>query len=85
MKTLSQHKVRTSLKERTLDSMFPVLNPARINSPPGESENNTATPGSLNPREVKESECYLTSVKQLRRSVLKGKHKCEDSRLSIHL
>ncbi|KAH7922709.1 DNA mismatch repair protein MutL [Leucogyrophana mollusca] len=69
-KTLSQHKVRTSMKDRTLDSMIPVADPSRVDV------SNVDDPmiNVVKTREVKESECYLSSVKELRSHVLKGKH-----------
>jgi DNA mismatch repair protein MLH1 len=70
-KTLSQHKVRTSLQVRTLDSMFPVPNPSRID--PAMKTDNPST-GQQKSREVEESKCFLTSVKNLRQSLAKGKH-----------
>ncbi|KAJ7057880.1 histidine kinase-like ATPase [Mycena amicta] len=70
-KTASQYKVRTSLQDRTLDSMFPVLDPTRIQN--GESSSASSTPRP--PREIKESDCILSSVKTLRQAVAKGKHK----------
>ncbi|KAH9926723.1 DNA mismatch repair protein MutL [Fomitopsis serialis] len=81
-KMLSQHKVRTSLQDRTLDSMFPVFSPSQQrsgNGSGGGSPNTgtgTGTPPQNAPRvrEIKESQCYLSSVKQLRAAVVKGKH-----------
>lgn len=76
-KTSSQHKVRTSLKDRTLESMFPVANPAKVTpNPAGQAKAADALPGTFKAREVKESECFLTSVQILRRNLIKGKHKC---------
>ncbi|KAF8886529.1 DNA mismatch repair protein MutL [Infundibulicybe gibba] len=75
-KTLSQHKVRTSLHDRTLDSMFPVTNPAQIN-PASSAKGKTIdiNPNVSKSRDVKESECYLTSVRGLRTGLQEGKHK----------
>ncbi|KAF7289882.1 DNA-mis-repair domain-containing protein [Mycena indigotica] len=70
-KTASQYKVRTSLQDRTLESMFPVLNPTQMQN----GESSTSTARVKQPREVQESDCILTSVKTLRQSVVKGKHK----------
>jgi hypothetical protein len=71
-KILSQHKVRTNAKERTLDSMFPVANPAHV-----EASSDPIEPSQVqaSQKEIKESECYLASVKSLRQAVLKNKHK----------
>ncbi|KAJ7336310.1 histidine kinase-like ATPase [Mycena albidolilacea] len=68
-KTLSQFKVRTSLQDRTLESMFPVVNPTQIDGASSAKGKSNAD------REIKESECTLTSVKRLRQKVIKGKHK----------
>ncbi|EPS97454.1 hypothetical protein FOMPIDRAFT_1166598 [Fomitopsis schrenkii] len=77
-KTLSKHKVRTSLQDRTLDSMFPVISPSqqRPASGGGSPGENASTPpqAARGVREVRESQCYLTSVKSLRAAVVKGKH-----------
>ncbi|KII91185.1 hypothetical protein PLICRDRAFT_37887 [Plicaturopsis crispa FD-325 SS-3] len=70
-RTASQHKVRTSVQERTLDSMFPVANPSHIDQPPSADVSPRPTPKA---RDIKESECYLTSVQNLRQAVAKGKH-----------
>ncbi|KAJ7910618.1 histidine kinase-like ATPase [Mycena leptocephala] len=71
-KTLSQYKVRTSLQDRTLESMFPVVNPTRIE---GVSSAKGKSADTSKSREIKESECILTSVKRLRQNAIKGKHK----------
>ncbi|KAJ6590595.1 histidine kinase-like ATPase [Mycena vulgaris] len=71
-KTASQYKVRTSLQDRTLESMFPIVNPTHIET----SSSNKGKPAeTFKSREIKESECYLTSVKTLRQNAIKGKHK----------
>ncbi|EIW77203.1 DNA mismatch repair protein MutL [Coniophora puteana RWD-64-598 SS2] len=66
-KTLSQHKVRTSQHDRTLDSMFPVLNPDKAN----EVVNSQDQPAKA---DIAESFCDLTSIQELRQECLKGKH-----------
>ncbi|KAI0360593.1 DNA mismatch repair protein MutL [Trametes cingulata] len=75
-KVYSQHKVRTSLKDRTLDSMFPITHPSqRTGSGDGGSGPGTpGTPSTLRDKEIKESQCYLRSVKDLRSAVLKSRH-----------
>ncbi|THH32545.1 hypothetical protein EUX98_g1632 [Antrodiella citrinella] len=74
-KILSQHKVRTSQKDRTLDSMFPVVDPAYRRDAGGSSSQDN---GGNRPRkksgEIEESECYLRSVIELRARIEKGKH-----------
>ncbi|KAJ3813073.1 histidine kinase-like ATPase [Lentinula aff. lateritia] len=81
-KVYSQHKVRTSLQDRTLDSMFPVANPSQIDKGPAESN---PQPQSLpRSRQVKESECFLTSVTTLRNRIVKGKHKLLTEILEKH-
>ena len=71
-KTLSQHKVRISAQDRTLDSMFPVTNPARISGVYTPSAD--PPPNVSKSKDIKESECYLTSVQNLRESTAKSKH-----------
>lgn len=66
-KLLSQHKVRTSQQDRTLDSMFPVTSPSQV------PDNNT-TAGPLKPPDIPVSEVYLQSVDQLRAEVELGRH-----------
>lgn len=74
-KILSQHKVRTSAADRTLDSMF-----LPAESQPGELDNAAARHGAdvvkerRKTREIPQSTCYLTSVLTLRENVKKGKH-----------
>jgi DNA mismatch repair protein MLH1 len=72
-KIYSQHKVRTSLQERTLDSMFPISNPSRINSS-GDKSTEEPLPTLSKSREIKESECNLSSVQNLRNAIPNGKH-----------
>lgn len=62
----SQHKVRTSMQDRTLDSMVPVTNPSQV--PAGTSVETSRT------KEIRESECILSSVSRLRADVLQGRH-----------
>ncbi|KAG6334470.1 hypothetical protein ID866_4618 [Astraeus odoratus] len=66
-KTLSQHKVRTSLQDRTLESMLPMTNPARSD---GDDPSGTA----IRLRDIKESQCDLTSIMELRQSVISSIH-----------
>ncbi|CAK5272270.1 unnamed protein product [Mycena citricolor] len=75
-KTSSQYKVRTSMQDRTLESMFPVANPSQIASGSRDSDSQApATPNTTRAREIKESECTLTSVASLRQALTKGKHR----------
>ncbi|KAI0635254.1 DNA mismatch repair protein MutL [Trametes polyzona] len=77
-KVYSQHKVRTSLKDRTLDSMFPVTHPSqRTGSGDGQGESAATTPGTpptVIHKAIKESQCYLKSIRDLRDAVLKARH-----------
>ncbi|EAU81492.2 DNA binding protein [Coprinopsis cinerea okayama7 len=100
-RTYSHHKVRTSLTDRTLDSMFPVVNPNQKTSQSKgtltgstseapielESEDEGAERGGMSDagvqstatastktRDVPESVCILSSVHELRREVVEGKH-----------
>ena len=74
-KILSQHKVRTSAADRTLDSMF--LPPPTQS---GELDNTAARPGAdavkerRKIKEIQQSTCYLTSVLTLRENVKNVKH-----------
>ncbi|KIK02865.1 hypothetical protein K443DRAFT_96092 [Laccaria amethystina LaAM-08-1] len=72
-RTYSQHKVRTSLQDRTLESMFPVVNPAQLEKSSADPSDTPGPPSKS--RDVKESECFLTSVQDLRKALVKGKHR----------
>lgn len=78
-KIYSQHKVRTSMTDRTLDSMFPVVNQAtqvaQSSAAVSKAEQTTPTATLEKAREVHESQCFLTSVVSLRARVAKGKHR----------
>jgi len=89
-KVYSHHKVRTSTQDRTLDSLFPVANQGStlsssssdvVMSEPMPTPSNTLSKS----REIKESECFLTSVKNLRKQVQKGKHRRESFAMSLLL
>nr|VWO95988.1 Di/tri peptide transporter 2 [Ganoderma boninense] len=75
-KVYSQHKVRTSLKDRTLDSMFPIAHPSQRPSKESEGDGSSspATPPVLKTLEIKESKCFLQSIRALREAVVKAKH-----------
>ena len=66
-KLYSQHKVRTSLHDRTLESMIPVLNPSR-------SDGDDVSKKAVGLRDVPESSCDLTSILELRKSIQKSVH-----------
>ncbi|KAI0293990.1 hypothetical protein BC826DRAFT_1013643 [Russula brevipes] len=74
-KILSQHKVRTSAADRTLDSMF-----LPSSSQPREPDNTTARQDTdtvkerRKTKEIPQSTCYLTSVLTLRENVKEAKH-----------
>lgn len=80
-KVASQHKVRTSAADRTLDSMFPVMNPIH-NSSKGSGTSDQIGVSQLvkkssQPHKVvviEESKCFLRSVHALRDAVVKAKH-----------
>lgn len=68
--------------------MFPVVNEATHVPLEASTSESSQTPPSNTmpkPREVKESECFLTSVRDLRQSLMKGKHrrKLKDSSLGF--
>ena len=75
----SQHKVRTSLKDRTLDSMFPIAHPSQRPSKDSADDGSAipVTQPASKEREIKEAECYLKSVRDLRAAVVKAKHSRE--------
>jgi len=83
-KVYSHYKVRTSNQDRTLDSMFPVVNQA---AQPERTSSTTQLSGAQPPttqlkaKEIKESQCFLTSVKGLRQNLLTGKHKRKPQRV----
>ncbi|KAI0795447.1 DNA binding protein [Abortiporus biennis] len=83
-KISSQHKVRNSTKDRTLDSMFPILASQQQKPTQGDPSTPAArTPGRIH--EIKESECYLSSVKSLRAEVGKVKHNRLTDVLANHI
>ncbi|PBK94630.1 DNA binding protein [Armillaria gallica] len=84
-KTYSHNKVRTSLQDRTLDSMFPIVNPSQIEGSSSRTAASVLSPGMTKAREIKESECILTSVQNLRHSVVKGKHRLLTEILEKHI
>lgn len=74
----SQHKVRQSQQDRTLESMIPVPNPSHYTTPQTiddsrDSEEQAAIP-TERVSEIKQSSCSLSSVRKLRKSVEAGKH-----------
>ncbi|TFK41668.1 DNA binding protein [Crucibulum laeve] len=89
-KTYSHHKVRTSLKDRTLDSMFPVANPQlQRGSSSGDATANETEASQVTTtskiRDIKESECFLTSVVNLRKGPEKWKHRQLTEILKNHI
>ncbi|KAH9985620.1 DNA binding protein [Russula compacta] len=76
-KTLSQHKVRTSAADRTLDSMFlpPEVLVGDSDNPATRDDGAHAVKERRKTREITQSTCYLTSVLLLRENVKKAKHK----------
>ncbi|THH13620.1 hypothetical protein EW146_g6622 [Bondarzewia mesenterica] len=72
-KVLSQHKVRTSVADRTLDSMFPVASQSPIPCADGDASPTIAQVREKE-RVVKESVCYLDSIKRLRKNVIDQTH-----------
>ena len=78
-KVYPQHKVRTSATDRTLDSMFPKVNPSQI-------QDVDPDPAPAKGREIKQSICRLASVSNLRARVTKERHEggCVFYSLSRH-
>ncbi|KAF8548260.1 DNA mismatch repair protein MutL [Imleria badia] len=66
-KLYPHHKVRTSLHDRTLESMIPVLNPSR-------SDGDDVSKKAVGLRDIPESSCDLTSILELRKLVQKSVH-----------
>ena len=58
--------------------MFPISNPSQINV---DNASNSIQPSpsmsTYKTKEIKESECYLSSVRDLRAAVIKGRHSCK--------
>ncbi|TDL24592.1 DNA mismatch repair protein MutL [Rickenella mellea] len=106
-KVYAKSKVRTSLKDRTLDAMFPVVDSAAQSQSQSHSVVQSQSKGAASKwgtgkdkadfasssspgvntsvsvsgsgargrtREIKESECFLTSINDLRKGLQKGKH-----------
>ena len=74
-KVLSQHKVRTSGADRTLDSMFlPTQTQSGDHDKPDARQGTEVAKERKRTREIQQSTCYLTSVLSLRDNVKKGKH-----------
>ncbi|TCD68743.1 DNA mismatch repair protein [Steccherinum ochraceum] len=88
-KILSQHKVRTSQKDRTLDSMFPVMAPSQVTGQGGAPvSQDDDTPPVRTQRKIKEierSECYLMSVRELREEITKSQHQHFTEILQNHI
>ncbi|KAF8526511.1 DNA mismatch repair protein MutL [Hysterangium stoloniferum] len=65
-KIYSYNKVRTSDQDRTIDSMFPTTNPAQATISKSDKASRM--------KDIKESDCILTSVRNLRADVIRGRH-----------
>lgn len=76
-KTPSHHKVRMSQQDRTLDSMFPILNTSQM---PGEG---VQSPAPARPPDIQVSKCNLATVLQLRDEIVTGKHEGEFQLLPV--
>lgn len=86
-KTYPNHKVRTSLKDRTLDSMFPVAHPSQklSNDSTEDGIATPATPPVNKEKDINESQCFLTSIKDLRTAVVCAKHSRQRSSFPMSL
>ncbi|KZS97086.1 DNA mismatch repair protein MutL [Sistotremastrum niveocremeum HHB9708] len=71
-----QHKIRSSQQDRTLDSMFPIVNPSQSQTAPviDVDMETPPTPTTTNLKDIPESQCYLASIQSLRAKILKSKH-----------
>ncbi|KAF9041304.1 DNA mismatch repair protein MutL [Panaeolus papilionaceus] len=75
-KVYSHYKVRTNVQDRTLDSMFPVASQSTQRPSKTDAPATTSSPSvAAKPKEIAESQCFLTSVKNLRQQIVKGKHR----------
>lgn len=83
-KVYSQHKVRNSQADRTLESMFPVAHPSTQVQDQSDNEDETdcemvrefeENRASTRIKDIPQSECYLTSVVKLREEVEAVQHK----------
>jgi DNA mismatch repair protein MLH1 len=83
-KVYSQHKVRNSQQDRTLESMFPVVHPATQGVADDSDDEKEAEAidleeaedisKQLKVRDIPESACYLSSVVELRQEITSQKH-----------
>ncbi|KAL1667281.1 hypothetical protein GGF50DRAFT_124917 [Schizophyllum commune] len=74
----SHFKVRTSAADRTLDSMFPVVNPSLRTQPSATALENAQPAGTLlteYKRTIRESQCRLKSVLTMRKEIEAARHK----------
>jgi DNA mismatch repair protein MLH1 len=78
-KVASQHKVRTSAADRTLDSMFPVVNPAHrvTEEETANEQDDKVTNKARQVSDIKETVCFLASVQRLREATGKTRHQGE--------
>ncbi|KAI0826460.1 histidine kinase-like ATPase [Irpex lacteus] len=79
-KTPSHHKVRTSQQDRTLDSMFPILNPSQI--PSAEADLHRPT---IKVPDIPLSKCNLGTVLELRDTMYSDKHEGLTEILQKHI
>ncbi|KAL1679590.1 hypothetical protein EV122DRAFT_209500 [Schizophyllum commune] len=74
----SHFKVRTSAADRTLDSMFPVVNPGLRTQPSATALENAQPAGTQlteYKRTIRESQCRLKSVLTMRKEIEAARHK----------
>ncbi|KAH8083337.1 DNA mismatch repair protein MutL [Cristinia sonorae] len=88
-KVPSNHKIRTSQKDRTLDSMFPVLNtsqmPNELVPDLGSQDEGTSRKTTKSRTDIPMSECYLMSVRQLREAIEAARHQQFTEILQNHI
>ncbi|KAL1752364.1 hypothetical protein FB107DRAFT_220046 [Schizophyllum commune] len=73
----SHFKVRTSAADRTLDSMFPVVNPSLRTQPSATAVENAQPAGTQlteYKRMIRESQCRLKSVQTMRKEIEAARH-----------
>ncbi|PPR02265.1 hypothetical protein CVT24_011614 [Panaeolus cyanescens] len=75
-KVYSHYKVRTNVQDRTLDSMFPAASQSTQKASSTNMSAGASSPSVVGkPKEIPESQCFLSSVKKLRQQIVKGKHR----------
>ncbi|KAG8901182.1 DNA mismatch repair protein [Tulasnella sp. 403] len=87
-KPLPHYKVRTSMTDRTLDSMFVQQNPGEVDpflDTPADVEESSGNKGKTRAKkDIEEAASSLNSITELRETVLKQKHKALTEVIQSH-